>query len=210
MVLMPARRWRNSALALIWPPTPWPTPHSCPSRSYRSGARRARHHAARRRSHRPARLARGRRSAHCSSEAGLDEKQAKLRAKQLFHWIYHRGVTDFAAMTDIAKTMRPWLERALRHRPARGRRGAGFDRRHAQVAAAHRRRPRFRDGVHPRCGPRHVVRVEPGRLHAQLPLLPHRHDAAGAQPDPGRDRRPGHAGARCARRMAEGRDGRGR
>ena len=28
----------------------------------------------------------------------------------------------------------------------------------------------------------HVVRVEPGRLHAQLPLLPHRHDAAGAQP----------------------------
>ena len=43
-------------------------------------------------------------------EAGLDENQAKLRAKQVFHWIYHRGVTDFSAMTDIAKTMRPWLE----------------------------------------------------------------------------------------------------
>ncbi|RYE56193.1 MAG: 23S rRNA (adenine(2503)-C(2))-methyltransferase RlmN, partial [Hyphomicrobiales bacterium] len=43
-------------------------------------------------------------------DAGLDEKQAKLRAKQVFHWIYHRGVTDFSAMTDIAKTMRPWLE----------------------------------------------------------------------------------------------------
>ncbi len=42
-------------------------------------------------------------------EAGLDAKQAKLRAKQVYHWIYHRGVTDFAAMTDIAKTMRPWL-----------------------------------------------------------------------------------------------------
>ncbi|MEQ1687093.1 MAG: 23S rRNA (adenine(2503)-C(2))-methyltransferase RlmN [Sphingopyxis sp.] len=41
--------------------------------------------------------------------AGLDGKQAKLRAKQLWHWIYHRGVTDFDAMTDIAKTMRPWL-----------------------------------------------------------------------------------------------------
>jgi 23S rRNA (adenine2503-C2)-methyltransferase len=41
--------------------------------------------------------------------AGLDAKQAKLRAKQLWHWIYHRGETDFAAMTDIAKTMRPWL-----------------------------------------------------------------------------------------------------
>ena len=44
------------------------------------------------------------------ADAGLDDKQAKLRAKQVFHWIYHRGVTDFAAMTDIAKTMRPWLE----------------------------------------------------------------------------------------------------
>jgi 23S rRNA (adenine2503-C2)-methyltransferase len=42
--------------------------------------------------------------------AGLDEKQAKLRAKQLWHWIYNRGVTDFAAMTDIAKAQRPWLE----------------------------------------------------------------------------------------------------
>ena len=42
--------------------------------------------------------------------AGLDAKQAKLRAKQIFHWIYHRGVTEFAAMTDIAKAMRPWLE----------------------------------------------------------------------------------------------------
>jgi 23S rRNA (adenine2503-C2)-methyltransferase len=42
-------------------------------------------------------------------EAGLDAKAAKLRAKQLFHWLYHRGVTDFEPMTDIAKTMRPWL-----------------------------------------------------------------------------------------------------
>ena len=44
------------------------------------------------------------------AEAGLDAKAAKLRAKQVFHWLYHRGVTDFAAMTDIAKDMRPWLE----------------------------------------------------------------------------------------------------
>ncbi|WP_017664153.1 23S rRNA (adenine(2503)-C(2))-methyltransferase RlmN [Porphyrobacter sp. AAP82] len=42
-------------------------------------------------------------------EAGLDAKAAKLRAKQVFHWLYHRGVTDFEAMTDIAKSMRPWL-----------------------------------------------------------------------------------------------------
>jgi 23S rRNA (adenine2503-C2)-methyltransferase len=39
----------------------------------------------------------------------LEPKQAKLRAKQLWHWIYNRGVTDFALMTDIAKSMQPWL-----------------------------------------------------------------------------------------------------
>ncbi|MEO5586465.1 MAG: 23S rRNA (adenine(2503)-C(2))-methyltransferase RlmN [Novosphingobium sp.] len=51
-------------------------------------------------------------------EAGLDAKPAKLRAKQVFHWLYHRGVTDFEAMTDIAKTMRPWLaERFVIGRP---------------------------------------------------------------------------------------------
>jgi 23S rRNA (adenine2503-C2)-methyltransferase len=50
--------------------------------------------------------------------AGLEEKQAKLRAKQLWHWIYNRGITDFAAMTDIAKAQRPWLaERFVISRP---------------------------------------------------------------------------------------------
>ncbi|MEM9312816.1 MAG: 23S rRNA (adenine(2503)-C(2))-methyltransferase RlmN, partial [Pseudomonadota bacterium] len=52
------------------------------------------------------------------AEAGLDQRQAKLRAKQVFHWLYHRGVTDFAAMTDISKAMRPWLaERFVIGRP---------------------------------------------------------------------------------------------
>ena len=52
------------------------------------------------------------------AEAGLDPRQAKLRAKQVFHWLYHRGVTEFDAMTDIAKTMRPWLaERFVIGRP---------------------------------------------------------------------------------------------
>jgi 23S rRNA (adenine2503-C2)-methyltransferase len=47
--------------------------------------------------------------------AGLD---AKLRSRQVFHWLYHRGVTDFEPMTDIAKTMRPWLsERFVIGRP---------------------------------------------------------------------------------------------
>ena len=51
-------------------------------------------------------------------EAGLEPKQAKLRAKQIWHWIYNRGATDFAAMTDIAKAQQPWLaERFVIARP---------------------------------------------------------------------------------------------
>jgi 23S rRNA (adenine2503-C2)-methyltransferase len=41
--------------------------------------------------------------------AGLEPKQAKLRAKQLWHWIYNRGISDFTAMTDIAKAQQPWF-----------------------------------------------------------------------------------------------------
>jgi 23S rRNA (adenine2503-C2)-methyltransferase len=52
------------------------------------------------------------------AHAGLDDRQAKLRAKQLWHWIYNRGVTDFALMTDIAKAQQPWLaERFVIGRP---------------------------------------------------------------------------------------------
>jgi 23S rRNA (adenine2503-C2)-methyltransferase len=43
-------------------------------------------------------------------DAGLDDKQAKLRSKQLFHWLYHRGETDFGVMTDLAKSMRQWMD----------------------------------------------------------------------------------------------------
>src|SRR5262245_1699623 len=41
--------------------------------------------------------------------AGLDARQAKLRGKQIWHWIYNRGVSDFAAMSDIAKPQRGWF-----------------------------------------------------------------------------------------------------
>ena len=58
------------------------------------------------------------RIAELFGQAGLDAKAAKLRAKQVYHWLYHRGVTDFESMTDIAKPMRPWLaERFVIGRP---------------------------------------------------------------------------------------------
>jgi 23S rRNA (adenine2503-C2)-methyltransferase len=51
-------------------------------------------------------------------EGGLEIRQAKLRAKQIWHWVYNRGVTDFSAMSDIAKAQQPWLaERFIISRP---------------------------------------------------------------------------------------------
>ncbi len=41
--------------------------------------------------------------------AGTPEKQAKMRVGQIWQWIYHRGVRDFAAMTNLAKDYRALL-----------------------------------------------------------------------------------------------------
>jgi len=50
--------------------------------------------------------------------AGMDERQAKLRAKQIWHQIYNRGARDFMAMSDIAKPQRAWFaERFMIGRP---------------------------------------------------------------------------------------------
>ncbi len=43
----------------------------------------------------------------------VPEKQRKMRMRQLWHWIYQRGVTDFAAMTDVSKELRLKLEEAF-------------------------------------------------------------------------------------------------
>ncbi len=51
--------------------------------------------------------------------AGLEPRQAKLRAKQIWHWIYNRGVTAFDDMSDVAKAQRGWFtERFVISRPA--------------------------------------------------------------------------------------------
>jgi 23S rRNA (adenine2503-C2)-methyltransferase len=51
-------------------------------------------------------------------QAGLEPRQAKLRAKQIWHQIYNRGATSFEAMSDIAKPQRAWFaERFVVGRP---------------------------------------------------------------------------------------------
>ena len=43
-------------------------------------------------------------------EAGFQAAGHKaFRARQIMKWVYHRGVRDFSAMTDLAKSLRAWL-----------------------------------------------------------------------------------------------------
>jgi 23S rRNA (adenine2503-C2)-methyltransferase len=40
---------------------------------------------------------------------GVPDKQQRMRVNQLWSWLYVRGVTDFSAMTDVAKELRQAL-----------------------------------------------------------------------------------------------------
>jgi 23S rRNA (adenine2503-C2)-methyltransferase len=44
------------------------------------------------------------------ARAGVPEAQRRMRMRQLWHWIYHRGATGFAAMSDVAKELRAALD----------------------------------------------------------------------------------------------------
>ncbi len=46
-------------------------------------------------------------------EIGVPSRQLKMRTQQIWQWIYNRGVTDFAAMTNIAKGLRTDLDNAF-------------------------------------------------------------------------------------------------
>src|SRR3546814_3258635 len=43
-------------------------------------------------------------------EKGVADKQVRMRVSQLWHWLYIRGVSDFDAMTNVAKDMREILK----------------------------------------------------------------------------------------------------
>ena len=72
----------------------------------------------------PAVMADGRRELVGLTRAEIAEALAEIgekpfRAKQLWHWIYHQGVTDFTAMSSIARPLQERLaERFVVGRPA--------------------------------------------------------------------------------------------
>ena len=43
------------------------------------------------------------------AEIGVPEKQVKMRAGQVWSWVYHHGVTDFDAMLNVSKDVRAKL-----------------------------------------------------------------------------------------------------
>lgn len=43
------------------------------------------------------------------AQAGVPERQVKMRVQQLWHWLYVRGVSDFADMRNISKELRATL-----------------------------------------------------------------------------------------------------
>lgn len=47
-------------------------------------------------------------AAHLSA-MGIEPKKVRMRANQIFNWLYHWGVTDFEQMTNIAKGVREQL-----------------------------------------------------------------------------------------------------
>jgi len=45
------------------------------------------------------------------ADIGVPEREVRMRAGQLWHWIYHRGVTSFEEMTNVGKGLRAELIR---------------------------------------------------------------------------------------------------
>ena len=44
------------------------------------------------------------------AEIGVPERSVRMRANQLWHWIYYRGARSFDDMTTISKDLRTDLE----------------------------------------------------------------------------------------------------
>ena len=126
-----------------------------------------------------------------------------MRVRQLWNWIYVHGARDFARDDQSGQGFprRRWRSVSSLARPEIVT---------EQISSDGTRKWLLRSGGQefetvfiPEPGRGTLCVSSPGRLHAELPLLPHRHAEAGAQPDAGRDRRPGDGRARRARRLAD-------
>ena len=137
---------------------------------------------------------------------GVPERQSRMRASQLWQWLYNRGAQSFDDMTNISKD--------LRARFAEHFRISRLDIVTEQISSDGTRKWLLRlppdelgrrhevDSVHPRRRSGHLVYFQPGRLHTHLHFLPHRHANAGQKPDRRRNCRAGDGCQRPSERVA--------
>ena len=124
--------------------------------------------------------------------------QPRFHARQIFRWIYRRGVTDFAAMTDLRATCAR----------ARGADSAsttpGVVRRERSTDGTTKFLLELADGTRiesvfiPDTPAHDLLHLDAGRLRDGVRLLPDRQDGARPQPDRRRDRRPGARARRAS------------
>ena len=137
-----------------------------------------------------------RRSKRRSPSAGIE----RFRARQIFRWIYRRGVTDLdgddrSARASSARRSPP-TSRSRRPRiVARERSTDGTE----KFLLAPGRRPPDRVGLHPRHAGDDLLHLDAGRLRDGVRVLPDGQDGPRPQPDGRRNRRPGARARRRAR-----------
>ena len=125
-------------------------------------------------------------------QAGVRDRQVKMRVQQLWHWLYVRGVSDFSDMLNVSKDLRATLaERYTIARPEIVDEQISEDGTRKWLL---RFAPRgagkpveIENGLYSRRRPRNPVHIQSGRLHSDLFFLPYRHPEARPQPDSGRN-----------------------
>ena len=82
---------------------------------------------------------------------GIPERQLKMRAGQIWQWLYHWGIHDFDAMTNLSKDVPRQRCSGTRFTIETARTGLSATQRgrHPQISGPHRRRARGRNGVYP-------------------------------------------------------------
>ena len=126
-------------------------------------------------------------------DIGVPERQLRMRANQLWRWIYNRGVTSFDDMTDVAKDLRLQLaERFTLERPEIVSEQISNDGTRKWLLRLAPDELGRRQDVETVFIPEEdrgtLVHLQPGGLYADLHLLPHGDADAGAQSDSRRDR----------------------
>ena len=105
----------------------------------------------------------------------------KFHARQLYHWIWKRGVTEFQEMSNLSLELRKALEeRATISMPEVIKHDVSTDGTQKFVLKLSEAADRI--GFHSRHAKTDVLRFHAGRMRHGLRLLPHRQD--GADPAP--------------------------